>query len=155
MEELCSWGQTPRKCIQIEDNVRLISLFLNYSSYLAKFHKFFNGLEGDFRIISNGLKPDHFIHVIGRNWSNYIFFFLVEPDLLILLELTFIHLVEQGKWSWFVDFLSFLGLLGFIFGLFVGCCFFFLVFWVCSDVDFIRIIFRLFGVDWFEASLDE
>ena len=138
-----------------DNNVRLISLFLNYCPYFTKFHELINWLESNLCIVSNSLEPDHFIHVIGRNWSNYIFFFLVVPYLLILLKLALIHFVKQSKRSWLIDLLSFLALLGINFWLLVCWWFFFLVFRIGCNVDFIRIIFSLFRVYWFETSLNE
>ena len=110
--------------------MRSFILLLYNGSNFAKLDELLNSLESNFGIIGNSFEPDHFIHVIGRNWPYYIFFFLVVPDFFILLELALVHLVEEGKWSRLVDFLPFFCLFLFWFWLLLGYLFFLFVFHV-------------------------
>ena len=116
-----------------------MGLFFYILLDFSKLFELVDGLVGYFRLIVDLFVVDHFIHIVGGNWSDDVFVFFVVPHCFFFVEVTFIELVEACEGSRFVVLFLFLGLF-FIVGFadeddcFVFACFFLEVFGFDVDV---------------------
>lgn len=137
--------------------------FVNNGFDFFEFYKLINRLEGNFSVFINCPKVDHFVHVIRRYRTDYLFVVFVIPYLLILLEFTFVHLEEQSEWSRFVDFFSdFMLLVSWICMVFllanfyIGIrCFLLLGFVANCDVDAVGVVLSGFVILGLQTGLAE
>ena len=75
-------------------------LCLKYLFYFAELHKLVNALEGHPGILFNFVIVHQFIHIVRRNWSNYLFVLLIVPYISAFVQLTFVELVKKSEWPW-------------------------------------------------------
>ncbi len=59
--------------------------------------EFVNGFEGHPCVLVNLLIVDHFVHVVGGDWSHDVLSLLVIPDLSVLVKSALVDLIEVGK----------------------------------------------------------
>lgn len=86
-------------------------LCLHDLPYFSKFDKLINCLKGDPGIISHLLIENHFVHIVTRHWSHYVFLLFVVPYSIVFLQLSLVQLVKQSKWTRLVILLFLLSLL--------------------------------------------
>jgi hypothetical protein len=82
---------------------------LNNFFYLWKFHKLINRFEGHFCFVIHVFIISHLVHVVWANWANDLLALLVVPHLLVFVKLVLVQFIKEGKWSWSVNSLLFVG----------------------------------------------